>query len=142
MTIYFAGSIRGGRQGLDRYREIISLLKRYGDVLTEHVGHVDPAELEKDKSDSDIYREDMAWLHRCDALVAEVTYPSLGVGYEIASAEGLGKKILCLFCPGAGYLLSSMIAGSPACNVESYREISEVSTILEDYFKDLSHIYS
>ena len=136
MTIYFAGSIRGGRQGLDRYREIIRLLNRYGSVLTEHVGHEDPEELEKDKTDSDIYREDMAWLRRCDALVAEVSYPSLGVGYEIASAEGLGKRILCLFCPEAGYRLSSMIDGNPALIVKTYRDMTEARRLLDEFFRD------
>ncbi len=38
MKIYFAGSIRGGRDDAEIYSGIIELLKRYGDVLTEHVG--------------------------------------------------------------------------------------------------------
>ena len=39
MKIYFAGSIRGGRDDADRYYDIINHLKKYGDVLTEHVGN-------------------------------------------------------------------------------------------------------
>ena len=38
MKIYFAGSIRGGRGDKVFYDKIISLLKAYGTVLTEHVG--------------------------------------------------------------------------------------------------------
>ncbi len=34
-------------------------------------------------------------------LVAEVTQPSLGVGYEIGRAVAMGKPILCLFRPSA-----------------------------------------
>ena len=30
-------------------------------------------------------------------LVAEVTQPSLGVGYELGRAVAMGKKILCLY---------------------------------------------
>ena len=138
MKIYFAGSIRGGRKGLLLYQEIIRFLNPYGKVLTEHVAHDDPGELEKYKSDSDIFDEDMDWLRGSDILVAEVTYPSLGVGYEIASAERLGKPVLCLFRSDAGYELSSMIAGNPACTVRTYGDLSEVSSILEDYFKALS----
>lgn len=35
--IYFAGSIRGGRQDADLYLRIVEQLKIYGTVLTEHV---------------------------------------------------------------------------------------------------------
>jgi hypothetical protein len=38
-TIYFCGSIRGGRDDARFYEEVIALLQgRYGRVLTEHVG--------------------------------------------------------------------------------------------------------
>lgn len=36
--IYFAASIRGGRQDAHIYSKIVALLKNYGRVLTEHVG--------------------------------------------------------------------------------------------------------
>lgn len=36
--IYFAGSIRAGRQDVDLYFKIIEELKTYGQVLTEFVG--------------------------------------------------------------------------------------------------------
>ena len=32
-------------------------------------------------------------------MVAEVTQPSLGVGYEIGRAVAMGKKVLCLYRP-------------------------------------------
>ena len=38
MKIYFAGSIRGGRDDKELYLEIINLLGKYGKVLTEHIG--------------------------------------------------------------------------------------------------------
>ena len=37
MKIYFAGSIRGGREDRNLYAEIIDMLKNYGEVLTEHI---------------------------------------------------------------------------------------------------------
>ena len=44
---------------------------------------------------------------QCDSfsvavLVAEVTQPSLGVGYEIGRAVDMKKKVLCLFRPQSG----------------------------------------
>uniref|UniRef100_A0A2K6V3K9 2'-deoxynucleoside 5'-phosphate N-hydrolase 1 n=1 Tax=Saimiri boliviensis boliviensis TaxID=39432 RepID=A0A2K6V3K9_SAIBB len=49
-----------------------------------------------------IHERDLAWLQQADAVVAEVTQPSLGVGYELGRAVALNKRILCLFRPQSG----------------------------------------
>ena len=36
--IYFAGSIRAGRNDAELYAKIVGILRNYGKVLTEHVG--------------------------------------------------------------------------------------------------------
>lgn len=46
-SIYFCGSIRGGREDAALYRRIIDQLKEYGDVLTEHIADADV--LDKDQ---------------------------------------------------------------------------------------------
>jgi nucleoside 2-deoxyribosyltransferase len=93
MKIYFAGSIRGRRDDAALYRQIIAMLMEYGEVLTEHVGDASLTRAgEYGPSDEAIYGRDMAWLTEADAVVAEVTVPSHGVGYEVAwAAEALGK---------------------------------------------------
>ena len=48
-------------------------------------------------SDQEIHDRDLQWIIESDMLVAEVTIPSLGVGYEIGRAIEMGKPILCLF---------------------------------------------
>ena len=37
LKIYFAGSIRGGREDAQLYFRLVEILKGYGTVLTEHV---------------------------------------------------------------------------------------------------------
>jgi hypothetical protein len=44
----------------------------------------------------------MQWLSQCHVVIAEVTQPSLGVGFEIARAVTLNKPVLCLFRPSSG----------------------------------------
>lgn len=136
MKIYFAGAIRGGRQDAGLYNQIIGLLKERGEVLTEHVGHEDPDDAERDMSDEAIYRRDMAWLEEADVLVAEVTVPSHGVGYEIARAETLKKPILCLHRPGAAQPLSALIAGNPNVRCEGYERLEQLGPILEAFLRD------
>jgi hypothetical protein len=36
--IYFAASIRGGRDDVELYRELINYMQTFGNVLTEHIG--------------------------------------------------------------------------------------------------------
>ncbi len=98
LRIYFAGSIRGGRDDAAIYLELVDELARHGEVLTEHVATVG----EEDLSDDEIYARDLDWLTSCDAVVAEVTTPSLGVGWEIGVAQERGIPVLCLHRPGEG----------------------------------------
>jgi len=138
MKIYFAGSIRGGRQDQALYLELIGLLAKYGTLLTEHVG--DPrvtASNDIEPDDTRIYKRDMSWLKESDIVVAEVTIPSLGVGYEIAMAENWEKPVLCLFRPNAGKHLSAMLTGNPQLVIKEYTGVEDARTILADFFQTL-----
>ena len=65
---------------------------------------------ENSLTDTEIFERDMAWIEESDVVVAEVTTPSLGVGYELGQAESMGKKIICLFRKVEGKRLSAMIS--------------------------------
>ena len=105
MKIYFGASIRGGRDDAATYKEIDSALQRYGRVFTEHVGDLKLEASGEGGNDREIHDRDLGWLEESDCLVAEVTTPSLGVGYEIATAIGWHKPVLCLFRPNNGRVL-------------------------------------
>jgi nucleoside 2-deoxyribosyltransferase len=97
MKVYFGGAIAGGRQNAAIYRVIVDHLESTGhDVLTKHVARADVLTWEQARTPQEVYERDMAWLRQCDVVVAEVTSPSLGVGYEIAEALHLGKPVLCI----------------------------------------------
>ena len=135
MNIYFAGAIRGGREDVARYFEIIEQLGEYGQVLTEHIGNAELTGLGEIDDDQKIHDRDLAWLKQADYLVAEVTAPSLGVGYEIGKATEWGKPVLCLFRPGEGRALSAMIAGCGGAVVREYRSKEELRDVFDDFFK-------
>ncbi|KAB0354933.1 hypothetical protein FD755_022392, partial [Muntiacus reevesi] len=84
-----------------------------------------------------IHDRDLAWLQQADAVVAEVTQPSLGVGYELGRAVALHKPVLCLFRPQSGRVLSAMIRGAADGSrflVWDYEE-AEVEALLDRYFE-------
>ena len=63
----------------------------------------------------------MNWVKESDLVVAEVSTPSLGVGYELGQAEALKKPILCLFREPNERLLSAMVSGNSYCIVKKYK---------------------
>ncbi len=129
--VYFAGSIRGGREDAARYRYLIAVLGRTCRVLTEHVGDLSRSALEQgDDNDGRIYAQDTDWIRACDLLIAECTTPSLGVGYELAYAERLGKPCWVLYRPSRGRL-SAMIAGDPYFRLLPYETDREAADALE-----------
>lgn len=128
--IYFAGSIRGGREDAALYGELIRFLTGRGKVLTEHVGAANVGELEKNQTDSDIYEQDVAWIRESDLVIAECTRPSLGVGYELAYAEALGKPCFLLYRGEEGSL-SAMLAGNPYFRIFRYGNAEDAKRVLD-----------
>ena len=124
---YFCGSIRGGRELAPLYAQIINMLQRHGTVLTEHLGD-DRELLDKDSllSDEEIHDRDLQWIRDSDMVIAEVTVPSLGVGYEVGRAIHLGKPVLCLFNEDSGKKLSAMIAGCTDVEICRYNQPEEL----------------
>jgi len=139
MKIYFAGSIRAGRGDQNTYFKIIEYLKKYGQVLTEHIGDGDLTDLgEKNISEEEIYKRDMSWLKEADVFVAEILTPSLGVGYEIAKAEEWGKRILCL-CrkPEDGKKISTIMKGNKNIILKEYNDLDEAFSFIDDFLEIL-----
>ncbi|MBU1417993.1 MAG: nucleoside 2-deoxyribosyltransferase [Proteobacteria bacterium] len=141
MNIYFAGAIRGGRDDAELYATLIQWLKQYGRILTEHVGNEDLLQEEQFLSEKEIFARDMRWIAEADLVVAEVTTPSLGVGYELAVAETLRIPTVCLFREKKGSMLSAMIQGNPFFHVRSYRNRDEAEStivrLMQDFQKNL-----
>ena len=139
MKIYFSFSIRGARASRKNLKFVTDVMRRYGQILTE----VGANELLVDASrrglsDKDVYERDLLWLREADVLVAEVSAPSLGVGYEVAKAEYLGKPVVCLYQESAGRRLSAMIAGDPNITVMRYKTKEEAASHIEKFLSSVS----
>ena len=129
--IYFAGSITAGREDSNFYKQIINYLNDKHIVLTEHIGNTLMSEQgEAELSREYIYTRDTNWIKECDILVADVTKPSIGVGYEIGFAESLNKPVYCLFREVRGKRLSAMISGNKYVKVIKYKTVKELKEFL------------
>lgn len=121
MNIYFACSITGGREFESVYQEIVrALVERGHEVPTAHLAESGVGAIEAVISPNDVYERDVNWIRACDVLIAEVSVPSHGVGYEVGFALGIGKPVLALY--QAGRKVSKMISGNPdsKLRVETY----------------------
>ncbi|OGH94581.1 MAG: hypothetical protein A2538_00275 [Candidatus Magasanikbacteria bacterium RIFOXYD2_FULL_41_14] len=135
MKIYFAASVRGGRELQPVYEEIVKILQGYGEVVNPFLGNEKISDFgETDLSKEEIHDRDLRMVADCDVLVAELTAPSLGVGYEIAKATTLGKRVVGLFKGENTYKLSAMIKGDSGVEVFSYLTVADLKVILEKVF--------
>ena len=137
MKIYFAESIRGGREDKELYLKLIQYLTGYGQVLTEHIGDKNLTEFGEDgPSDELIYHRDISLLKESDVFVAEVSTPSLGVGYEIGKAEDMNKRMLCLYRNKQNKRLSAMIGGNPNIKIAIYTTLEEAKKHIDAFFQN------
>jgi len=127
-TIYFSGSISGGREDVETYRTFVAALQRAGHrVLAGMVtaGHIG-AEGES-LAACDIFDRDVGWIDEVarsgGVLVAEVSRPSNGVGYEIAMARyHYDMPVICLYRPAFTKRCSGMIAGDRGIRLIEYSD--------------------
>ncbi|OGO42368.1 MAG: hypothetical protein A2W36_01615 [Chloroflexi bacterium RBG_16_58_14] len=133
MNVYFACSITGGRQDEAVYQLLVNALHDGGHhIPTALLAGAEVMQLEGIVEAADIYGRDTAWIRESDLLLAEVSTPSHGVGYEIGYALSLNKPVLCLH--RANRKVSKMILGNPhpCLRVAAYHTPQEAVQILLD----------
>jgi nucleoside 2-deoxyribosyltransferase len=131
--IYCAGPISGDLTYQENYKKIIEIVKNNGfhplyesDLKPNYV-----------LTDQEIYRRDIKWLSDSIGVIAEVSGPSLGVGFEIAYALfELKKPVLALYHENV-VRLSSMIKGcdSPLLSVQKYKDEFELEKFIKIYLQ-------
>ncbi len=130
--IYFAGAIRGGREKQEDYHRIIEYLKNRNIVLTEIIGDAALSSDGENLTDREIYLRDIDYIELCDVIIAECSIASLGVGYELAYAEKLGKRIIVIFELCNNKKLSAMIGGNRKFEIVYYENVDKLINILSD----------
>ncbi len=112
MNIYFACSVTGGREFERVYQDLMDALLGDGhEIPTAHLASSTVMDLESKVLPREVYERDVDWIRSADALIAEVSVPSHGVGYEVGYALSQRKPVLCLYQQGRR--ISKMISGNP-----------------------------
>ena len=135
MNIYFSCSITGGRDDQHIYQKMVDFM------VARWPTKCPPLIFPKRKcwrmsavvSALEVYQRDVNWVNECDVLIAEVSTPSHGVGYEIALALQQEKRVLC--CYQAGRKVSKMLLGNTSATLSlyAYQDARDVLAELERY---------
>lgn len=122
-AIYFSGSISGEAGDAAWYAEAVRSLRAAG-----HHVYADPylcGDARSGAPAEEIFERDMAWLREVAAqrgvLIADVSVPSLGVGYEIAVARyELKMPVYAVYNSDSPFKLSAMVRGDTAISILEY----------------------
>lgn len=124
MNIYFACSITGGREFEETYQQIVAALTQDGHFIpTSHLAQSEFMQKEHVLTPPEVYERDVKWIRDCDVLIAEVSTPSHGVGYEIGYALSVGKPVLCLYLQDRR--VSKMITGNTSLTAKAYLSVED-----------------
>lgn len=103
MRAYFTASIVGKKQYLHDYLRIIALFKEHQcDVTSDHIINATEESIRMETKEERLkfHNQLEEWINHADFLVAETSFPSISVGYEISLALQRGKPVLILYNNG------------------------------------------
>ena len=111
MKIFFNSSIRGKKYFSKNYELIYEMLKDTDNEVTTAVFDSTPKSIAKEtlEETEKFFTKLEKTVKKSDAGVFEVSYPSLGIGYEIARFIEQSKPVIVLHVPNKRqYVLESM----------------------------------
>jgi len=103
MTVYFTASIIGKRNYLSNYLKVIGIIKNKNfSIISDHIINTTEAQIRIETKEERLkfHKQLEKWISSCDFMVAETSFPSISVGYEISFALKLGKPVLILYSEG------------------------------------------
>ena len=138
MIIYCAGPIKGNTTYQENYSEIVRIV--------ESLGHTALSERSSKFSSSiplnskQIYTRDIKWIDGSKIMIAEVSGPSLGVGFEIAYALFERKIPVLAVYQGNVAQISSMISGCNNKNLQlkNISSIDDLTQIVKNFIANFS----
>jgi hypothetical protein len=132
MRVYLAAARTNTSRDVGAIGALLEAIESCGhQVPTRHVADPLGREVEGAVTDVDIARRDLDWLAGCDALVAEVSTPSHGVGVEVAAALRHGLPVLLVHRRGAQ--VSRLLLGLAGVEVATYAHAGEAAKAVRGF---------
>jgi 2'-deoxynucleoside 5'-phosphate N-hydrolase len=143
VKIYLACTVRGDRGAVHNSRLLADLLEQLGHtVLTRHLLRDDVETEEGMVSERDVFERDLRLLESADALIAEASGSSYGVGFEVGYVTGRAtetcQRVLLLYEAARRPVVSRLISGNthPACTTYPYRDADDLLQFVRVYLAE------
>jgi hypothetical protein len=138
MIVYCAGAIKGDSSYQESYQEIVDLVKQ--------LGHSALSELNPDFQAAfplnvkQVFQRDIKWIEKSSMMIAEISGPSLGVGFEISYALYMREIPVLALYDAEAEKVSAMITGcdSELLYIKTYHDSKELSEIVKSFLKQQS----
>jgi hypothetical protein len=140
MRIYFTASVSGKEKYGENYEKIVKALADLDHkVVADHILKATPEKLKKETLKDRVthHRRLNKWLNSCDVVVAEVSYPSVSVGYELTLALDKGKPVLALHLPEK--VPAALLGESSDKFIMKAYQFSDLKRRLSRWLKELSN---
>jgi 2'-deoxynucleoside 5'-phosphate N-hydrolase len=133
MIIYCAGPIEGDTTFQENYKEIIQIVETLGHTALAEFSSKLPTLILL--SESQIYTRDIKWIDGSKLMIAEVSGPSLGVGFEISYALFERKIPVLAVYNDKVKNVSAMITGcnNPKLSVKKYYNADDLTRIIRNF---------
>jgi len=135
MRVYLAAAMTNRDRDAEAISAILATIEEAGhEVPTRHVAARDGRMNDLALTPAELTARDFGWLHGCDALIAEISTPSHGVGVEVMAALHARIPVLLVWRNDA--MVSRMLLGLPGLETGSYATISEACTRVSAFLTD------
>ncbi len=137
VRVYLAASMTTPATEIATVQAVLAAVEARGHcVPSRHVAEAGAMGRDADLSDAQLAARDLAWLGACDAVIAEVSTPSHGVGVEVQAASAAALPILAL--TRRGLRVSRLLAGLPGVRLAPYDGIEHAVAQVIDFLVSIS----
>jgi hypothetical protein len=135
MIVYCAGAVKGDTSYRESYEEIIEIVKRNGysalSELNPEFKSAFPLNVKQ------VFQRDIKWIEKSSVMIAEISGPSLGVGFEISYALYVREIPVLALYDAEAENISAMISGcdSELLYLKTYNNDKELEEIILSFLK-------
>lgn len=132
MRIYLAAAMTNRDRDAETIAAILDVIEQAGhEVPTRHVADRNGRTRDLALTPAELTARDLGWLRECDALIAEVSTPSHGVGVEVMAA--LHARIPAFLLWREDATVSRMLLGLPGLTTGSYVTADEARDLVSGF---------